>query len=115
MNDPTQKFVLALQSGKLDEALVVADQIKEKSIYNKLAEKAMLMGKLSLVETCYIKSQNLDKLMFFYFLTGRFDKLKKLDTLLKDKGENSRKFLNSIYTGNHLERIKMLSENGHCK
>lgn len=115
VNDPAQKFILALQSGKLEEALIVADQIKEKSYYNKLAEKALLMGKLSLVEACYVKSQNLDKLMFFYFLTGRFDKLKKLDALLKDKGENSRKFLNSIYTANHLERIKMLSENGHCK
>ena len=113
VNDPKQKFILALKSGNLEVAKEVADTLKEKAYYNKLAEKALLMGKLNIVEYCYVRSQNLDKLLFFYLLTGKFDKLKKLENVLKDKGENSRKFLNLIYLANHNEKIKMLSENGH--
>lgn len=115
VNDPKQKFVLALKSGNLEEARLVADELKEKAYYNKLAEKAMLMGKLNIVEYCYVKSENLDKLLFFYMLSGKFEKLKKLEALLKDKKDNSRKFTNLIYLANHNEKIKMLAESGHCK
>lgn len=115
VTDPKQKFVLALKSGNLEEAKIVADELKEKAYYNKLAEKAMLMGKLNIVEYCYVKSENLDKLLFFYMLSGKFEKLKKLEALLKDKKDNSRKFANLIYLANHNEKIKMLTENGHCK
>ena len=107
VNDPKQKFILAIQSGKLDIAVEVADQLKEKLYYNKLAEKAMIVGRLNLVEYCYVKAQNLDKLMFFYLISGKFEKLKKLEALLKDKGEISRKFINTLYTANHSERINI--------
>jgi len=47
VNDPKQKFYLALQSGKLEEASSAADILKDKIYYDKLAEKAMMMGKLN--------------------------------------------------------------------
>jgi coatomer protein complex subunit alpha (xenin) len=47
VNDPKQKFDLALQSGKLEEAMAAADILKQKPYYEKLAEKAMLIGNLS--------------------------------------------------------------------
>lgn len=53
--------------------------------------------------------------MFFYLLTGRYDKLKLLDDLLHKENDNSRRFLNSLYTGNINERIKLLAETGHRK
>jgi hypothetical protein len=52
--------------------------------------------------------------MFFYLLTGQYHKLEKLDEILQNKGDNSRRFLNSLYTGNISKRIKLLSETGHC-
>ena len=48
-------------------------------------------------------------------LTGRFDKLKKLEELLKKEGENSRRFTNSLFTCNIEEKIRLLMETGHCK
>jgi len=51
--------------------------------------------------------------MFFYLLSGRYDKLKVLDELLHKENDNSRRFLNSIYTGNIHEKIKLLAETGH--
>jgi len=47
VNDPKQKFYLALQSGKLEEASSAADILKDKIYYDKLAAKAMMMGKLN--------------------------------------------------------------------
>jgi coatomer protein complex subunit alpha (xenin) len=47
VTDPKQKFELALQSGKLEEAEIAAEILKDKSYYNRLAEKAMMVGKLS--------------------------------------------------------------------
>ena len=49
VNDPKQKFYLALQSGKLEEASAAADLLKDKLYYDKLAEKAMLIGKLNVI------------------------------------------------------------------
>lgn len=49
VNDPKQKFSLALQSGKLEEAMAAADILKEKVYYEKLAEKAMGVGKLNVI------------------------------------------------------------------
>lgn len=48
-------------------------------------------------------------------LSGKHEKLRKLEELLQKKGDSSRRFINSIYTGNITERIKLLSEAGHRK
>lgn len=50
----------------------------------------------------------------FYVLTGKLDKLKILTDVLKQQGENSRRFLASIYNNNIEEQIKNLTETGHC-
>ena len=115
VNDSRQKFYLALRSGKLEEAKEAAEKLGEKIYFEKLAEKAILMGKLDIAEFCYVKSQNLDKLMFFYTITGRQDKLKKLGVALETANDNSRRFLNSIYTNNVDEKVKVLNETGHSK
>ena len=88
--DMKQKFNLALKSGKLDEAKEAAEKLKDKIYFDKLAEKAMIMGKLDIAEFCYVKSENLDKLIFFYTITGRQDKLKKVTLALKQTGDNSK-------------------------
>ena len=110
--DMKQKFNLALKSGKLDEAKEAAEKLKDKIYFDKLAEKAMIMGKLDIAEFCYVKSENLDKLIFFYTITGRQDKLKKVTLALKQTGDNSRRFLNAIYTCNNEEKINVLKETG---
>ena len=113
VNDAKQKFYLALRSGKLEEAKEAADKLKEKVYFEKLAEKAMLMGKLDIAEFCYVKSQNLDKLIFFYTITGRQDKLRKVAGALQQTKDNSRRFLNSMYTCNVDEKVNVLNETGH--
>ena len=113
VEDPKQKFNLALKSGKLDEAKEAAETLKEKIYFDKLAEKAMMMGKLDIAEFCYVKSQNIDKLIFFYTITGKQEKLKKVGLALKQTGDNSRRFLNAIYTCNNDEKINVLKETGH--
>jgi hypothetical protein len=45
-------------------------------------------------------------------ITGKRDKLQKLEEFLQKKNDNSRRFLNTIYTGNSTDRIKLLAETG---
>jgi hypothetical protein len=45
-------------------------------------------------------------------ITGKRDKLQKLEEFLQKKNDNSRRFLNTIYTGNATDRIKLLAETG---
>ena len=45
-------------------------------------------------------------------LTGKRDKLQKLEAIFQSKCDNSRRFLNTIYTGNTTDRIKLLAETG---
>ena len=111
--DPKQKFNLALKSGKLEEAKEAAEKLNEKIYFDKLAEKAMMMGKLDIAEFCYIKSQNIDKLIFFYTITGKQEKFKKLTSNLEKAGEYSRRFLSAIYTCNNEQKINVLKETGH--
>lgn len=46
-------------------------------------------------------------------ISGKYEKLNILQDLLQKKGENSRRFLNCIYTGNVDEKIRILTETGH--
>jgi hypothetical protein len=48
-------------------------------------------------------------------LSGRRDKLQKLEALFQSKGDNSRRFLASLYLGDSNERIKLLAESGKSK
>lgn len=48
-------------------------------------------------------------------ITGKRDKLQKLEEFLLKKNDNSRRFLNTIYTGNSTDRIKLLAETGKSK
>lgn len=113
VKDPKEKFFLALKSGKLEEAKEAAEKLRENIYYEKLAEKAMIMGKLDIAEFCYVKSYNLDKLIFFYTISGRQDKLNKIAVALKNTEDNSRRFLNSLYTCNVNEKIEVLKSTGH--
>lgn len=56
----------------------------------------------------------MDKLILFYVLTGNFRKLRTLQGAFQQINDNSRRFLNTIYTGNVAERVNVLSETGHC-
>ena len=81
--DMKQKFNLALKSGKLDEAKEAAEKLKDKIYFDKLAEKAMIMGKLDIAEFCYVKSQNIDKLIFFLYHHRKTRQIKKSNISLE--------------------------------
>jgi coatomer protein complex subunit alpha (xenin) len=75
VNDPKQKFNLALQSGKLEEAVAAAEVLNNKYYYNKLADKAMMMGKLSvrhILNLIFIDCGNLSFKVKIFRQTGIF-------------------------------------------
>lgn len=59
-------------------ALEAAKALDDKSCWEKLGEVALLQGNHQIVEMCYQRTKNFDKLSFLYLLTGNLEKLRKM-------------------------------------
>ena len=66
-------------------------------------------GKPQVVEMCYQRTKNFDKLSFLYLITGNLDKLKKMMKIAEIRKDTSGQFQNSLYLGDVEERVKILS------
>jgi len=51
-------------------AFDAAKELKEKDLFNRLAQTALSLGNLEITEKCYQVMRSLDKLDFFYAVTG---------------------------------------------
>jgi coatomer protein complex subunit alpha (xenin) len=69
---------LALASGNLNVAFEAGKELKEKDLFNRLAQTALQLGNLDITEKCYQIMRSLDKLNFFYAATGQINKLRKM-------------------------------------
>lgn len=78
----------------------------------KLAQTAMLLGNLEITEKCYQIIRSLDKLDFFYAVTGQTAKLRKMQLVAQSLNDPTLRFNTSIYTGDVHERVKVLAETG---
>jgi coatomer protein complex subunit alpha (xenin) len=59
-------------------AFDAAKELKEKDLFNRLAQTALSLGNLEITEKCYQVMRSLDKLDFFYAVTGQVNKLRKM-------------------------------------
>jgi len=57
----------------------------------------------------------MDKLNFFYATTGSMTKLKKMQQVAQSLNDHTLRFNSSIYTGDIVERVKVLAETGQSK
>jgi len=67
-----------LASGNLNVAFEAGKELKEKDLFNRLAQTALQLGNLDITEKCYQIMRSLDKLNFFYATTGQINKLRKM-------------------------------------
>lgn len=72
-----------------------------------MADAALNFGSYSLAEECMKLSQQKEKLMHHYAITGQMEKLKKIEI----KNVNER-FSQTLLTGDIRERVKILAETG---
>ncbi len=62
----------------LQVALEAAKALDERNCWERLGEAALLQGHHQVVEMCYQRTKNFDKLTFLYLLTGNLAKLRKM-------------------------------------
>ena len=69
---------------------------------------------MQVVEMCYQRTKNFDKLSFLYLITGNTEKLRKMMKIAEIRKDTSGHFQNALYLGDVEERVKILkvSNNG---
>ena len=78
VKDEKTRFALALDCGNIDVALEAAKALDDKSCWEKLGAAALQLGNIEVVELCYQRTNNLNKLSFLYLINGNHEKLKKM-------------------------------------
>ncbi|KAG6451217.1 coatomer subunit alpha isoform X2 [Manduca sexta] len=112
VKEPRTRLSLALQCGNIDVALDAAKTIDEPDAWDKLASAALATGNHQIVEMCYQRTKNFDKLSFLYLVTGNLDKLRKMTKIAEIRKDVSAQFQGALLLGDVTERIRLLTNAG---
>ncbi|XP_043540168.1 coatomer subunit alpha-like, partial [Chiloscyllium plagiosum] len=93
-------------------ALEAAKVLDSKCCWEKLGELALLQGNHQIVEMCYQRTKNFDKLSFLYLITGNLEKLRKMMKIAEIRKDMSGHYQNALYLGDVLERVRILKNCG---
>lgn len=102
------RFSLALECGNIEVALEAARALDDKACWERLGQAALMQGNHQVVEMCYQRTKNFDKLSFLYLITGNLDKLRKMMKIAEIRKDISGQYQGALFLGNVHERIKIL-------
>ncbi|XP_015495049.1 coatomer subunit alpha-like [Parus major] len=108
VRDEKTRFSLALECGNIEIALEAAKALDDKGCWQKLGEAALLQGNHQVVEMCYQRTKNFDRLSFLYLLTGNLEKLRKMMKIAEIRKDMSGHYQNALYLGDVAERVRIL-------
>lgn len=109
VQDPTTRFELALECGNLDVAVEMAKELDKQALWLKLGTEALSHGNHQVVEMCYQKLKQFDKLSFLYLATGDQSKLARMAKIAEHRGDFTARFQNDLYLGEQ-DRVQMFKE-----
>jgi coatomer subunit alpha len=112
VKDEKTRFGLALECGNIEIALDSARALDDKYCWEKLAEAALMQGNHQIVEMCYQRTKNFDKLSFLYLITGNLDKLRKMMKIAEVRKDVNGQFQIALLLGDVQERVKILDQCG---
>ncbi|XP_073963161.1 coatomer subunit alpha [Choristoneura fumiferana] len=112
VKDARTRLSLALQCGNIEVALEAAKSLDERGAWDKLAEAALQTGNHQIVEMCYQRTKNFDKLSFLYLITGNLDKLRKMMKIAEIRKDTSAQFQGALLLGDAAERVRLLKNAG---
>ncbi|XP_026322907.1 coatomer subunit alpha isoform X2 [Hyposmocoma kahamanoa] len=112
VKDARTRLSLALQCGNIDVALEAAKSLDETDAWDKLAKAALATGNHQIVEMCYQRTKNFDKLSFLYLITGNLEKLRKMMKIAEIRKDVSSQFQGALLLGDIKERIRLLKNAG---
>ncbi|CAE7866195.1 unnamed protein product, partial [Symbiodinium necroappetens] len=112
VEDQQTRFNLALEYGHIEEAMTAAQELDERSCWNRLGLEALRQGNQQIVEMVYQKTKNFDALSFLYLITGNIAKLRKMLKIAEMRGDVMSRFHNALMLGQVEERVKIMAEMG---
>ncbi|KAF3857928.1 hypothetical protein F7725_011129 [Dissostichus mawsoni] len=112
VKDEKTRFSLALECGNIEVALEAAKVLDERSCWERLGEAALLQGHHQVVEMCYQRTKNFDKLTFLYLITGNLAKLRKMMKIAEIRKDMSGHYQAALYLGDVSERVRILKNCG---
>uniref|UniRef100_A0A8D2PDY9 COPI coat complex subunit alpha n=1 Tax=Zosterops lateralis melanops TaxID=1220523 RepID=A0A8D2PDY9_ZOSLA len=112
VKDEKTRFSLALECGNIEIALEAAKALDDKGCWEKLGEVALLQGNHQVVEMCYQRTKNFDRLSFLYLITGNLEKLRKMMKIAEIRKDMSGHYQNALYLGDVAERVRILRNCG---
>jgi len=112
VRDEPTRFALAIASGSIDVALTAAQALDEPDVWRRLATEALRQGNVEMVELCYQRAKDLDRLAFLYVITGNFDKLAKMAKIAAARGQVAARFQIANYLGDVPSRVALLRDCG---
>lgn len=112
VQDPQTRFDLALEDGNLEVALQEAQKLDNHSIWERLANEALLQGNTSLVEMIYQIQKSFDKLSFLYLITGDSTKLTKMETIAQNRSDISSLISNTFFNDSRASRANVFAQAG---
>lgn len=112
VKDEKTRFSLALECGNIEVALEAAKALDERNCWERLGEAALLQGHHQVVEMCYQRTKNFDKLTFLYLLTGNLAKLRKMMKIAEIRKDMSGHYQGALYLGDVSERVRILKNCG---
>lgn len=110
VQDPTTRFELAIECGNLEVAVEMAKQLDRPKLWQRLSAEALSHGNHQVVEMCYQKLKQFDKLSFLYLSTGDNAKLARMAKIAEHRGDFTSRFQNALYLGEVEDRIQMFKE-----
>ncbi|XP_011135745.1 coatomer subunit alpha [Harpegnathos saltator] len=114
VKDEKTRFGLALECGNIEVALEAARSLDQKSCWESLAQAALLQGNHQVVEMCYQRTKNFEKLSFLYLITGNLEKLRKMIKIAEIRKDVSGQYQGSLLLGDIYERAKILRNSGQA-
>jgi len=112
VKDEKTRFGLAIECGNLEVALEAAKSMDDKACWERLSDMALKQGNHQVVEMCYQRTKNFDRLSFLYLTTGNTEKLRKMLKISEIRKDVSGHLHNALYCGDIEERIKVLKQVG---
>lgn len=112
VKDEKTRFALALECGNIEVALEAAKSLDDKECWDRLGQSALLQGNHQVVEMCYQRTKNFDKLSFLYLITGNLEKLKKMNKIAEIRKDVSAQYQGALLLGDIKERVSILKNCG---
>ncbi|XP_046405576.1 coatomer subunit alpha [Ischnura elegans] len=112
VKDEKTRFGLALECGNIEVALEAARALDDKACWERLGQAALMQGNHQVVEMCYQRTKNFEKLSFLYLITGNLDKLRKMTKIAEIRKDLSSHYQGALLLGDISERVKILKNCG---